>query len=125
MNKIRKLKIESMMKRELSMLALTEIKDPRVKFVTIHSVSLTNDYKTAHVYVSVMGTESERKGAMNGLEKCRGFLRSQIGTALRLRYTPEIIFRYDDTGSERDRVIQLLSEIEKKEGNKGNEDEQE
>ncbi len=125
MNKIRKLKIESMMKRELSMLALTEVKDPRVKFVTIHSVSLTNDYKTAHVYVSVMGTESEQKGAMNGLTKCRGFLRSQIGTALRLRYTPELIFKLDESAEERIRVMQLFGEIEKREKILGKQNEQE
>ena len=112
MQGIRKKKAESLLKREISEIILRELKDPRVKFVTITGVSLTNDLKAAHVYVSVMGGEKDKKGSMAGLRSAAGFVRGRIGDNVRLRYNPEIKFEIDDTLETRDRIEQLFRKIE-------------
>ena len=112
MQGVRKKKAESLLKREISGIIMREMKDPRVKFVTVTGVSLTNDLKAAHVYISVMGGEKEKKGTMAGLKSAAGFVRGRIGESVRLRYNPEIRFELDETLDARDRVEKLLRKIE-------------
>ncbi|MCE5300477.1 MAG: 30S ribosome-binding factor RbfA [Spirochaetia bacterium] len=113
MNKVRKARIESTMKKEIAMMLLTEMKDKRIQFVTVTEVSLTDDYKTAHVYVSVMGGDSEKRDAFAALKHASGFIRHEIGARIRLRYNPEIKFEIDDSIDRHARVDRLLKAIEK------------
>jgi ribosome-binding factor A len=113
MHNIRKQKVESQLKREISMLIMRELKDPRTnKLISVTNVSLTNDIRAAHVYVSVMGDEKDKKGAMAGLKSAAGFIRKEIGEIIQLRYTPEIIFELDETIDEQVRVERLFKTIE-------------
>lgn len=84
--------------RELvaTMLIRGEVRDPRVKKVTIHSVKVSPDLQSAKVYYSVFGTEDEKKSAQEGLEKASGFIRNFVGKELEIRYTPVISFFYDE-----------------------------
>ncbi|PKL92788.1 MAG: ribosome-binding factor A [Candidatus Goldiibacteriota bacterium HGW-Goldbacteria-1] len=117
MQGIRKQKVESLMKREISTIIMREVKDPRVGFVSVHSVSLTNDLKSAHVYISVMGDEDKKKKSLEGLQKASGFIRGQVGDAIKIRYTPEIIFKLDNSYEERLRVEGLFRQIEEEKKN--------
>ncbi|MBN2753454.1 MAG: 30S ribosome-binding factor RbfA [Candidatus Goldbacteria bacterium] len=117
MQGIRKQKVESLMKREISTIIMREVKDPRVGFVSVHSVSLTNDLKSAHVYISVMGDEEQKKKSLEGLQKASGFIRGQVGDAIKIRYTPEIIFKLDNSYEERLRVEGLFRQIEEEKKN--------
>ncbi|HPN63771.1 MAG TPA: 30S ribosome-binding factor RbfA [Candidatus Goldiibacteriota bacterium] len=112
MQGIRKQKVESLMKREISTIIMREVKDPRIGFVTVHSVSLTNDLREAHIYISVMGDEEQKKKSLEGLRQASGFIRGQVGDAVKLRHTPELIFKMDNSYEERLRVENLFRQIE-------------
>jgi len=112
MNIIRKKRLESLLKREISMIIMREIKDPRVHFVTVTNVSLTNDYKIAHVYVSIMGDEKEKEKNLQGLKNASGFIRKLIGESIKIRYNPEVIFKIDDSFEKQDKIFKILKEIE-------------
>ena len=71
------------------------IKDPRIGFVTITRVEVSEDCRSAKVYFSVAGTPEERERSMKGLDSARGYVRRELGKRIRLRYTPEIMFRFD------------------------------
>jgi len=112
MNNIRKQRVESAIRREISTLILRDLKDPRIGFVSVTHVSLTNDLRIAHVYVSIMGDNEAKEKSMEGLKSASGFIRKQVGDVIKLRYTPEIIFKLDDTQEERERIMKLLKTIE-------------
>jgi ribosome-binding factor A len=112
MQGLRKIKVESLLKKEISTIIMREVKDPRVGFVSVHSVSMTNDMRVAHVYVSIMGTEEEQKKALKGLKTASGFIRGQVGDAIRLRLTPQLIFQIDNSQEERLKVEGLFRKIE-------------
>jgi ribosome-binding factor A len=92
---------------------LTEsAKDPRiVGFVTVTGVEVTPDLRHARVFVSVMGTEAEKKATFEGLASTASHLRSRVGRSLRLRVAPEFQFREDDSIARAARIESLLSEI--------------
>jgi len=71
------------------------IKDPRIGFVTITRVEVSEDCRSAKVYFSVAGTLEERKKSMKGLDSAKGYVRRELGRRIRLRYTPEIMFQFD------------------------------
>lgn len=113
MKNIRKQKVESQLKREISMIIMRDLKDARVrKLISVTRVSLTNDIRAAHVSVSIMGDEKEKKGAMAGLKSAAGFVRHEIGARIQLRYIPEIIFELDDTLDEQVRMEKIFQTIE-------------
>ena len=90
-------RINETIKELISELLLSEIKDPRVGFVTITAVRVANDMSVARVHYSVMGDESERAACRKGLVSARSFLRSEIAKGLKLRIAPELRFVYDDS----------------------------
>ena len=87
-------------------------KDPRIiGLVTVTGVEVTRDLRHAKVFVSIMGTESERQATLEGLDSAASHLRSRIGRALRLRVAPEITFRYDDSIARAAKIEALLAEL--------------
>ena len=97
MGKQRKEKVEELIKQEISKLLLNGIKDPRIGFVTVTDIKMTSDLKNAIIFISIMGDEARKKECMEGLKSSIGFIRREIGKAVRLRYTPEISFEIDET----------------------------
>ena len=98
-------------REEVAQLIVGELKDPRIGFVTVTRVDVTADLRTARIYVGVLGTEKQRQNSLAGLRQAAGFLRRALGQSLRLRYTPELVFIYDEGLEASDRVAQLLAEI--------------
>ncbi len=88
-------RVAEAIKREVSELIARDVKDPRVHFTTITDVELTDDLRFAKIFVSVMGTDQEKDETLEGLTHAMGFLRSEIGARIRLRFTPEIRFVLD------------------------------
>src|SRR5215210_9029070 len=78
----------------------TELDDPRIGFVTVTSVDTSPDLRSARVYVSVLGDESERERTLTALRSSHGLLQSRIASEMRIKYTPTLSFHYDD-GPER------------------------
>jgi ribosome-binding factor A len=94
----------------MSELIFKTLKDPRIGFVTITSVRTAPDLMSARVYVSIMGTEDEKKATLLGLESAGNFLRKTVGRELKMRYSPELRFIYDDS---LDRAIALEDVLKK------------
>lgn len=90
----------------------TEIKDPDVPMMTsVLSAQVTRDLRHATVYVSVMGDEEVQKKALKALKRSEGFVRRQLGTKMKLRYTPEVHFQLDHSIETSIRIASILEEI--------------
>jgi len=102
----------------VSELLVKGLKDPRIGFVTITGVKVTDDLHLATVYFSVIGSDEEKKATEAGLNSARGDIRKELGKSLRMRYVPDIVFRYDESVEYGSRIESLLKEIsEKEDGN--------
>jgi len=88
-----------------------ELKDPRIGFLTVTGVELTDDIQHARVYYTVMGDEAKRRETARGLEKAIPFLRRELGRRLHLRTIPELVFHYDSSIEYGNRIEQLLQEV--------------
>ena len=88
-------KVADLIQKEISQMLVKSIKDPRIGFVTITKVSVSEDCRFAKVYFSVVGTPAERERSVKGLDSAKGFVRKELGHRIRLRYTPEILFQFD------------------------------
>ena len=111
MASIREEKINTELKRELSVL-LREIKDPRIPIMTsVMKTEVTKDLKFAKIYVSVMGSEEEKKNALKGLKSASSFLRREISRRLNLRITPELNFVVDDSIEYGNHILDVINKI--------------
>ena len=115
MAKIRVSRVGEQIKKELSQILQTELKDPRVGFVTVTGVDVTNDLSQARVYISVMGDDTQKEETLRALDKAQGFLRSELGRRIRLRQIPELLFKFDTSIEYGSRIEQLLQEINREE----------
>lgn len=106
-------RVASLIKREVSQMLMSEIKDDRVGagMVSVTDVEVSGDLQHAKIFVSVYGTDEDRAETMAGLDAATKFVRREIGQRVRLRRTPEILFR-EDRGVERGtRVLSLINEL--------------
>jgi ribosome-binding factor A len=90
---------------------IPRLKDPRVGFVTVTGVQITSDLEHADVWVSVYGTEAQRKGTFAALEHAKGVLQARINGQLRLRRTPVIRFQYDAAIERGVRMTRLIDDL--------------
>jgi ribosome-binding factor A len=97
--------------REILAEAILKLKDPRVGFVTVTSVDVAPDLKSALVYYTVMGEEKDRKGTRAALRSASGHLRRVIGREVRLKFLPQLEFREDESFESTDRVETLLRKL--------------
>ena len=88
----------------------TDLKDPRIGFVTVTDVETSSDLRAARVYVSVLGSEDEREAALRGLDSSHGFLQSRIASEMRMKRTPTLTFHYDESIERGVRLSHLLDE---------------
>ena len=96
--------------------ALTrEVRDPRVGFVTLTGVLVTNDLSHARILVTVPGDEAEKTRALEGLQSAAGFLRSRAARALTTRSVPELHFELDRGLEHAARINELLNDIRREE----------
>lgn len=108
-------RVAEQMKKELSDIISRRLKDPRVGFVTVTDVEVTGDLQQAKVYITVLGDEDTKAATLEALEKATGFIRSEIGSRIRLRKTPELFFEFDQSIEYGNRIEKLISELKKEE----------
>jgi ribosome-binding factor A len=89
-----------------------DLKDPRIGFVTVTGVETSPDLRHARVFVSVLGTDAEKEEALEGLQSSAGYLQAKVGEELRMKRTPTLEFRYDDSIDRGMRISELLDEEE-------------
>jgi ribosome-binding factor A len=115
MGNVRSNRVGEQIKKELSQIIQREIKDPRIGFVTVTGVEVSGDLSQAKVFISIFGDEEKQEDSLKALEKAKGFMRTEIGRRVRLRHTPELIFKVDESVEYGNRIETLLTKI-KKEG---------
>ncbi|SJZ31759.1 30S ribosome-binding factor RbfA [Selenihalanaerobacter shriftii] len=106
-------RVGELIKKEISqMLLQDEIKDPRIGFVTITDVEVSGDLRHAKVFVSVYDKdEGVKEETMEGLENAIGYIRRELGQRIRLRHTPEILFRYDNSIERGTKIFKILEDL--------------
>lgn len=104
-------KVNHQVKREIGRIIQQELGDPRLEFVTITEVDVSKDLRHARVLFSVLGDHSQMAAAQNGLNGARGMVRKLLGKAMNLRYTPELIFVFDESVEKSARIEETLKEI--------------
>ncbi len=104
-------RLSDLVRAELSELILREIKDPRIKLVSLTGVDVTTDLRRAVVRVSALGDESQREAAVEALRHARGFLRTELAHRLRTRVTPELVFELDRGAEHSQKISDLLESL--------------
>ncbi|MCA9409479.1 MAG: 30S ribosome-binding factor RbfA [Candidatus Omnitrophica bacterium] len=118
-------RVNQEVKKEVSRVIFQELSDPRLSLVTITSVDVSRDLRNAKIKFSVLGEEKQIQAAQNALNSARGLIRKFVGKNVRMRYTPEINFEYDQSLASSARIDQTLQEIddERQEDHSGNKEE--
>ena len=101
-------RVDEAMREVLSDAITSEIKDPRVGFVTVTAVETAPDLRHARVFVSVLGDDPVRRRSLQGLRSAHGFLQRRVADELRLKHTPTLEFVFDDTVDRAARITELL-----------------
>lgn len=114
-------RVSDQMKQEIADILMRKIKDPRIGFVTVTEVVVADDLRNAKVFVSVYG--AEKTATLKGLESAAAFIRSELGKRMRMKFIPELLFRYDDSVERGAHINELLHEIHDKDEEKGSEHE--
>ena len=109
-------RINDEIQREMAALLRT-VKDPRVQnaMVSVTHVDTTSDLRYAKIYISALD-KTQEKEILKGLKSAAGYLRRELGAALKLRYTPELVFEADDSIAHGAHILDILHGIEEKEG---------
>ena len=111
-------KLQELIKQEVGKILLTDIKDPRIGFVTVTEVEMTGDLREAKIFVSIMGNDEQIKSSWEGLQSALGFIRREIGKRIKIRFTPEISFELDKSLDYSEHIQKLLLKVKKEEENK-------
>jgi ribosome-binding factor A len=109
-------RIDHEIQRVLAELISTELKDPRLGFVTVVRVEITQDLKNAKVFVSIIGDRHVARQTMDALGSASRFLRGELGRAIALRHTPELTFVEDRTTERAIALSQTLARTASDEG---------
>jgi ribosome-binding factor A len=106
-------RVASLIKREVSQMLVVGIKDDRVGagMVSVTDVEVSGDLQHAKIFVSIYGTDEARAETMAGLKAATGFVRSELGQRIRLRRTPEILFKEDRSVERGTRVLSLINQL--------------
>jgi ribosome-binding factor A len=103
-------RVDEAMREVLSHAITSELKDPRVGFVTVTAVETSADLRHARVFVSVLGDDTARRLSLDGLESAHGYLQKRVSGELRLKNTPTLHFLYDDSADRGLRIAELLEQ---------------
>jgi ribosome-binding factor A len=115
MNHRRTAKVAQAVRQVVSSAILTELRDPRVRQVTVLNVEVPADLRSAKVYVSVLGDEKATRLSLQGLSAARGWLQKRIADELDLRWTPVLTFVIDEGVKKSIATSRLLREIQEAE----------
>ena len=108
-------RVADLIMADISDILLREIRDPRIKSVTITGVKLTDDLRLAKVFFVEMGKDTFDPQIKIALQNATGFLKRELGKRIKLRYVPDIIFVTDESFAYGSRIDKLLAEIRKTE----------
>lgn len=107
----RTVRLDEQFREEISKLLMKGLKDPRIGFVTISRVEITNDLSYAKVFVSVLGSDREKASSLIGLRNSAGFIRTYLGKALKIRKIPQLNFTLDESLEHAMHIEEILAEL--------------
>jgi ribosome-binding factor A len=107
----RSLRVQDRIQQDVADLLLKKVKDPRIGFVTVTAVEMSDDLKNGKVYVSVMGSEEEVSKSMKGLKASEGFIQREIWKGLEIKARPEIHFHLDASARQGAKIDALLKKL--------------
>jgi ribosome-binding factor A len=114
----RKEKLEELIRRIVADSLIKEIKDPRIGFTTVTRVKLSRDFSIVDIWVSVIGSEKDKKDTMFGIESATGFMQHILGKNIRLRIVPRIKFHLDESIEKGIKMVDMLEDLNKEGGDK-------
>ena len=106
-------RVQEAIRQEVSKILHDQIRDPRLGFMTITGVELTNDLRFARIYFSVLGDDKAKKLALKGLNSAKGYIKGVLGDRVKLRYMPDIEFKIDETLGRTQHIYDLFEQIKK------------
>lgn len=112
-------RVSSSIKREVSHIIQHELNDPRVGFITIVRVELSKDLEHAKIFYSVLGNKKSVKNSQEGLESAKGYIKKLIGDRLKLRLTPDIAFKLDNSSEYSIYISKKIDKLSQKKGQDG------
>lgn len=110
-------RVGDLLREEIADIFMHKIKDPRIGFVTVTGVELSDDLRHAKVFVSIY-KEEEREKTLKAIEMAKGFIRRELGKRMSLRFIPELLFKLDKSieyGAKIDRILEEISDSSRKE----------
>lgn len=107
-------RLNILIKEEMADIIMRRVKDPRLGFVTVTDVEMSEDLKMAKIYISVF-KEDERELAMEILNSAKGLVRSELAKRIRVKFIPSLDFRLDKSVEHGSKIDQLLKGIKEKE----------
>lgn len=105
-------RVREVMLEEIADIIRNELKDPRIGFVTVMHVELTQNLRHATVFISPMGSEAEQKSTFKGIVSAAPFIKRLLGKRIKIKFMPEITFKWDHGAEHADTINRLLHEIE-------------
>lgn len=116
-------RVQEAIRQEISKIVQAEMKDPRIGFITITKVELTDDLRFARIYFSILGEGKDKKLALSGLNSAKGYLKGLLADRIKLRYMPDIAFAIDESLEHTKHIYDILDQIKKErkdaEGDRG------
>lgn len=112
--KLKAEKISGIIQKEVSEIIQFQLKDPKIGFITITDVTVTNDLSIAKVYVSFLGQKAREEAGMKALMRSKGFIRSELAKRMTIRKVPELNFFIDDALERGNKIETIISKIHDK-----------
>lgn len=103
-------RVSEQVRRELAELIRLELKDPRVRLVTLTDVEVTADFAHAKVYYTTLGQPADQEAVLQGLRRASGFLRRELGRRIKIHHLPELHFVYDHSVERGTQLSQLIDQ---------------
>jgi len=109
-------RVSDLLKVEISQMLLKEVKDPHIGFMTITGVEVSKDLHVAKVFYTILGDEKQVSDSAQALSRVSHFIKRQLGKRLRMRYIPDIIFKYDHSLEYGTKIDNILGHLKDSEG---------
>ncbi len=109
-------RVREFIKEQVGEILQRDLKDPRIGFVSVTGVEVSADLRHAKVFVSVLGDAQAKADTMAGLESAQGYVRGELGRRLQMRFSPEVLFRLDESIERGVRVMSLIRQVTENQG---------
>ena len=117
----RSARVSDQMHHEIADIFARKLKDPRVGFVTVTGVDLSNDLRNAKIFVSIYSGDKEE--TLKGIKSASAFIRSELARRMRMKFVPELLFRVDESAERGAHLMEMLESLHTEKGKTGSEDE--